>query len=515
MSFFPAPLLSKLMFEKGVSMLKKLFAVLVLALAMLIPAGLGFAQSRSSEAYGSGVHQYFSGRHQDAIASLNKAIAKDAKNSRAYYFRGLAKMGSGDTYGAESDFEMGALVESASSKRRTSVVTRSLERVQGSMRMKLEKTRRRVFAADSSIGSGSRTAIASSIPLQSFPTATIYHSEILPVQTSDLVTYDAPVLPPPAIVSTPIASTPIVSSPTIYQQPQVSYSQPIVEQQIFHQIESEILIQPQTVVHSGFENVANGNVIQGFADPVADSYSSPIVFIEPAPGATVFAEDDSVVGTPSDETVDAAVTAEPDMTPGPDQDAGGPFGDSVEADLEVGEAMAAADEAFPVEEVDESFPVEEAAKEIPAESAFGSIEEPSPESAGESPFDAEFSSEPANVPEKNMAAQAESVEQFPAAASEEVDAFGDGGAFGNGADDSAAASESPFGADASAEPSNSSDGSDPFGAGASEATEEPFGAGDPPAESEEPFGAGDPLEDPEDPFGDSAPEEFTDDPFGS
>ena len=258
-------------------MFKKSFAML--ALSILIPVSSGFAQTRSSEAYGSGVHKYFSGRHQDAISSFNNAIADDSKNARAYYFRGLAKMGSGDTYGAESDFELGALIEKASSKRRTSVVTRSLERVQGSMRMKLEKTRRRVFDSSLSAGSGTTTNIASSIPLESFPSSTIYHSDVLPAQSSGLVTFDAPVLSPPPIisspiisepiisapivsapivsapivsdpiinspivskpiisapiVSTPIISAPIISDPIIHQQPQVAFPQPIIHLSLIH-----------------------------------------------------------------------------------------------------------------------------------------------------------------------------------------------------------------------------------------------------------------------------------------
>ena len=92
-------------------MFKKSF--ILLACAILIPCSLSSAQSGVSE-YGSGVHQYFSGRHQTAISTLNDAIAADSKNARAYYFRGLAKMGSGDSYGAKSDFEMGALVEASS-----------------------------------------------------------------------------------------------------------------------------------------------------------------------------------------------------------------------------------------------------------------------------------------------------------------------------------------------------------------------------------------------------------------
>ena len=120
------------------------FYFVFLACALLVPCNWAAAQS-GSDAYGSGVHQYFSGRHQDAMNSLSAAISKDSKNARAYYFRGLAKMGSGDSWGAKSDFELGAAIEASNSKRPTSLVTRSLERVQGSLRLELEKTRRRVF----------------------------------------------------------------------------------------------------------------------------------------------------------------------------------------------------------------------------------------------------------------------------------------------------------------------------------------------------------------------------------
>ena len=482
------------------------YSCVFLACVLLIPLNSASAQTRSSEAFGSGVHQYFNGRHQEAIHSLNIAIAKDSKNARAYYFRGLAKMGSGDSFGAESDFELGAAVESSSSRRPTSVVTRSLERVQGSMRLKLENTRRRVFDGSLKIES---TAIASSIPVQS-----------LPLPTSGLVIYDAPVLPSPPIVNSSIISAPIVSAPIISAP--INYPQPI--------------FQPQTVVHSGFECVPQSNVIQGFANPVVDSYPSPIVFTGPAPVASVFAESEQsaisvetpveevgVVGDeamaakptlePTEEAVAAAAAAaltEADIAPEPADE--GVFGASIEADLEVKEDMTAAKE-----EADQ-FPTEDAGEQFPAENTFGSEGDVPSETANGGSFGGAFSSELAETPKKAMAAEEEAVEQSqqsPGAAQEEIDAFVGDNVFGGGVGDSAAANEDPFGAAASVEPDSSKAGSDPLGADDSEASENSFGVGSAAKDAEDPFGAGGAPEDSEEPFGDSAPEEFTDDPFGS
>jgi hypothetical protein len=88
--------------------------------------------------YGSGVHRYFSGNYAQAVADLTAAIDGGSRDPRAYYFRGLAKLrGGGD---AAADFQQGAAMETADTNQYYPV-GRSLERVQGSTRMTLERYR--------------------------------------------------------------------------------------------------------------------------------------------------------------------------------------------------------------------------------------------------------------------------------------------------------------------------------------------------------------------------------------
>ena len=525
-------------------MFKKSF--ILLACAILIPCSLSSAQSGVSE-YGSGVHQYFSGRHQTAISTLNDAIAADSKNARAYYFRGLAKMGSGDSYGAKSDFEMGALVEASSSKTRTSLVTRSLERVQGGLRLEIEKTRKRVFAGGISTG-GSSTVIASSIPVQSFPVQSFpiqshpvvsTYSEVVPQsfpQTTGLVTYDAPV--PLPVYSAPItpAPAPVFSAPIVFEQPQVISSEPIglpFEQQII----SGSSIQPST-----------------FTNPTT---LDPAIVINPAPGESVFGSDTpiatSVVETPSEEPEMAS-----DTTPEPEPMTKTVTAEEAEEAVDVDAFAAASSEPAEFETVSDEpimaskeMAKEEAADafaaateeaEMPAE--FGGVAETA--AATEDPFGA-ASAEPADTQDIfGGAAKAEmepvnaasAVETADAQSSQPQDVFGSAGTaevpvdqnvvgaagelpndpFGAVTAEPAVAEDVFGGAAAEAMPVETGGGSDPFGAATTESTEAPFGASDT-APTEDPFGAGasEPKPPAADPFGTGAPEAEppTADPFGA
>ncbi len=117
--------------------MKKLI-VLVFLLAFL-PAKSSFGQTFDS-LYGLGVHQFFNGCDTEAIQIFDAVIATYPDDPRSYYFRGLAKMRSGDSYSAQADFQLGAEME-AVGNRRSSVVNRSLERIQGPTRMCIEQAR--------------------------------------------------------------------------------------------------------------------------------------------------------------------------------------------------------------------------------------------------------------------------------------------------------------------------------------------------------------------------------------
>ncbi len=93
-----------------------------------------------AELYGSGVHEYFSGGYQKAIADLSEAADGGTKDPRVFYFRALAWLRLGDTPKAQSDLATGAKLESADVNQ-FYPVSKSLERVQGSGRLMLERYR--------------------------------------------------------------------------------------------------------------------------------------------------------------------------------------------------------------------------------------------------------------------------------------------------------------------------------------------------------------------------------------
>ncbi len=96
-------------------------------------------------AYGSGVHAYFAGDYDRSFAVLTEAIAAGIKDPRAWYFRGLAALRLGRLDEAEADFTEGAARESSGTGAWS--VSRSLERVQGADRLRLERYRVRARVA--------------------------------------------------------------------------------------------------------------------------------------------------------------------------------------------------------------------------------------------------------------------------------------------------------------------------------------------------------------------------------
>ena len=111
-------------------------------LAFVLTAGdrLPAQDAVLSEFYGSGVHQYFAGNYAQASSDLTASIEGGSKDPRAYYFRGLAALRLGWQQNAAADFRAGAALESADTNQ-FYPVGKSLERVQGSARMSLERYR--------------------------------------------------------------------------------------------------------------------------------------------------------------------------------------------------------------------------------------------------------------------------------------------------------------------------------------------------------------------------------------
>lgn len=94
-----------------------------------------------SELYGLGVHEYYAGQYPEAELHLTELIAKSGKDPRPYFFRGLIYSATGRYDEAEQDFRAGAELEAKSSDQFYDV-SRSLQRVQGTVRLTIEKHRR-------------------------------------------------------------------------------------------------------------------------------------------------------------------------------------------------------------------------------------------------------------------------------------------------------------------------------------------------------------------------------------
>lgn len=92
-------------------------------------------------AYGTGVHAYHAGDYQRTYDDLTTVIEGGSNDPRAFYFRGLAAIKLGRLDEAEADFATGAAREAAALG--TWNVPRSLERVQGEDRLRLERHRSR------------------------------------------------------------------------------------------------------------------------------------------------------------------------------------------------------------------------------------------------------------------------------------------------------------------------------------------------------------------------------------
>ena len=128
------------------SMLRFRCGLIVLAVAIAggSPSAAEFAGEEPlavRNAIGDGIHAYHAGDYDRAYDDLTNAIEAGTDDPRSYYFRGLAALRMGRTSEAQADFTTGADRElMTGSMRRAS---QSLERVQGTDRLSLERYRAR------------------------------------------------------------------------------------------------------------------------------------------------------------------------------------------------------------------------------------------------------------------------------------------------------------------------------------------------------------------------------------
>jgi len=124
-------------------MLKNLMCTVfagVLAIGCLSASSAPAQEAVMDEFYGQGVHNFYDRDFFQAMNNLSVAIDGGSRDPRAYYYRGLARLRSGDSHGAHADLQKGSELESADVDQ-FYPVAKSLERVQGSDRSTLERYR--------------------------------------------------------------------------------------------------------------------------------------------------------------------------------------------------------------------------------------------------------------------------------------------------------------------------------------------------------------------------------------
>ncbi|MHB8973820.1 MAG: hypothetical protein ACYC3X_16540 [Pirellulaceae bacterium] len=95
----------------------------------------------AAELYGRGVHAYFAADYDLAVELLSKSIEKYGLDPRSFYFRGLAEANRKGLDAGLADFTQGADVEINRTDRPVYDINGALQRIQGHLRLELEKVR--------------------------------------------------------------------------------------------------------------------------------------------------------------------------------------------------------------------------------------------------------------------------------------------------------------------------------------------------------------------------------------
>ncbi len=120
--------------------------LLVIALLVFLPLNCNAQVNDLEQLYGSGVHAWYAGHPDDAVAAFDRAIEMGTRDPRVWFYRGVVRDALGQTDLAQADFQIGARLE-ASTTGRFFAVGRSLERVQGAIRLQIENARRQARLA--------------------------------------------------------------------------------------------------------------------------------------------------------------------------------------------------------------------------------------------------------------------------------------------------------------------------------------------------------------------------------
>jgi hypothetical protein len=123
-----------------------LAACLIFGCTTFRPLAAGAQQFGSVETlYSDGVQAYFGGHCGEAESLFSSVAGMDPNDPRAFYFRALSLMRQGREDEARSDMEIGAEIEARFPARFD--IGKTLERVQGSNRLLLERYRRQARQA--------------------------------------------------------------------------------------------------------------------------------------------------------------------------------------------------------------------------------------------------------------------------------------------------------------------------------------------------------------------------------
>jgi len=119
-----------------------------IVMAWLGISGLGISATAHAQQspelkslYGRGVHSFFSNQVSHAERQFTSVIDAGSTDPRVYYFRSMARLRMGLTEEAQSDMRIGASYEARRPGDRAAV-SKSLQRLQGSGRLMLERFRR-------------------------------------------------------------------------------------------------------------------------------------------------------------------------------------------------------------------------------------------------------------------------------------------------------------------------------------------------------------------------------------
>jgi len=123
----------------GNSLRRRMVGGLIVVLAVASAPSAYGQDTVLADLYGQGVHAYYRGDFAEAYQHLDSVVEQGTDDPRVYYFRGLFNIRLGNEDMAQADFQKGAELEM--DRRQVYPVGKALARVQGGDRLMLEEAR--------------------------------------------------------------------------------------------------------------------------------------------------------------------------------------------------------------------------------------------------------------------------------------------------------------------------------------------------------------------------------------